>query len=399
MVEEDPALDIEPGEESEDELQPGDAHAYEQTAVYSSDWTAETILNQLRQGNIELNPSFQRREAWRDEGKSRFVESLFLGLPIPQLVLAERKDKRGAFIVIDGKQRLLALRRFSPEPGDPEPPLQLRGLEVRRDLNGKTIDEIRADPNLAADLAFFENQTVRTVVVRAWPDDDFLFRVFLRLNQTSVKLSPQELRQALLPGPFVSFADSRSADSDAIHAALGIDAADFRMRDVELLVRYFGFAWFLEQYQGNLKAFLDLTCRELNSEWATREEEIMAEADRCDDAIRATQEIFGRDSFHRWLGEKYEGRFNRAVFDIMTFYFRTPEVARAAIDHRDAVQAAYHRLSEQDHEFVDAVQSTTKSIGATHLRLARWGTALQDATHIAVPIPDLVDGKIRLPAR
>src|SRR5436190_18534638 len=75
--------------------------------VYSADWTAETILGQLEKGNIDVKPRFQRRDAWSSSHKSRFIESLILGLPIPQIVLAELG--KGRFIVLDGKQRLLAL--------------------------------------------------------------------------------------------------------------------------------------------------------------------------------------------------------------------------------------------------------------------------------------------------
>jgi hypothetical protein len=397
VTEKDVLFEPEPGEETEDDLPAGDSLAFEQTAVYSTDWTTETILNQLRKGNIELNPSFQRREAWGAERKSSFIESLFLGLPIPQIVLAERKDRRGAFIVIDGKQRLLALRRFSPEPDDSVEALRLKSLEVRTDLDGKTLAEIESDQGLSDDLAFFENQTIRTVVIRAWPTDDFLFRVFLRLNQTSVRLSPQELRQALLPGPFVTFADDRSADSEAIQAALGLRAPDFRMRDVEVLVRYFAFARFLEQYQGNLKAFLDLTCSELNMRWDDEEAAIRADADRCDFAIETTQTIFGRDAFRRWSSDHYEGRFNRAVFDVMVYYFRNTAIAEAAVGRAEEVVTAYRTLSNEDREFVDSVQSTTKSIQATQLRLERWGEALSDAAEIDIPVPELRGRRIHIP--
>lgn len=388
----------EPGEETEDDLGRGDVRAIEQTAVYSSDWTAETVLSQLRRGNIELNPTFQRREAWRDERKSAFIESLFLGLPIPQIVLAERKDRRGAFLVIDGKQRLLALRRFAPEPEDEPRALRLTGLEVRSDLNGKTLADIQQDGDLADDLAFFENQTIRTVVLRGWPDDDFLFRVFLRLNQTNVKLSPQELRQALMPGPFVTWADDRSASSKQIQDALGLADADFRMRDVELLVRYFAFARFLASYEGNLKEFLDATCRQLNLVFERERAGIEADAVSCERAIETTRVIFGRGAFRRWNGERYEGRFNRAVFDVMVFYFRHEAVADAATAKAEAVENAYKRLSEDDARFVDAVQSTTKTLSNTQLRLEHWGRVLQEAAGVPLPIPELENRRIRVPS-
>jgi hypothetical protein len=96
-------------DETEDDLKPTN---FNQAVTWATDWTTETIVLQLQRGVIDLNPNFQRRDAWRQTRKSRFIESLILGLPIPEIVLAERKEKRGTYIVIDGKQRLLTLKQF-----------------------------------------------------------------------------------------------------------------------------------------------------------------------------------------------------------------------------------------------------------------------------------------------
>ncbi|WP_187272410.1 DUF262 domain-containing protein [Methylobacterium sp. WL9] len=85
---------------------------FSQAVLYSTDWTVETIISQAKRGNIEMRPRFQRRDAWRVLRKSRFVESIILGLPIPQIVLAEKRNERGKYIVLDGKQRLLSLLQF-----------------------------------------------------------------------------------------------------------------------------------------------------------------------------------------------------------------------------------------------------------------------------------------------
>jgi len=87
----------------------GEAGRQYQAVINQADWTVETIIQQIDKGNIELNPAFQRREAWQTPRKSQYIESLIINVPVPQVVLAERRDKRGKFIVIDGKQRLLAL--------------------------------------------------------------------------------------------------------------------------------------------------------------------------------------------------------------------------------------------------------------------------------------------------
>lgn len=58
-------------------------------SLWSTDWTAETIVSQLKRGNINLSPRYQRRQAWEPKRQSRFIESLILGLPVPQIILAE----------------------------------------------------------------------------------------------------------------------------------------------------------------------------------------------------------------------------------------------------------------------------------------------------------------------
>ena len=107
-----------PVEESEDEatnefvdeldtpLGTEEVPLFSDAVLHSSDWTVETLFSQLKRKNIDINPRFQRRDAWDSGKKSRFIESIILGLPIPQIVLAERKGERGRYIVLDGKQRL-----------------------------------------------------------------------------------------------------------------------------------------------------------------------------------------------------------------------------------------------------------------------------------------------------
>ena len=83
-----------------------------EAVTWSTDWTVETIFNSFQRGSFQLSPKFQRRDAWSGLQKSRFIESLVYGLPVPQIVLAESKESRNKFIVLDGKQRLITLSIF-----------------------------------------------------------------------------------------------------------------------------------------------------------------------------------------------------------------------------------------------------------------------------------------------
>lgn len=391
---EEPDFDL--SDESEDDVQQSGPLA-SSAVVTATDWTTETLLSQLRRGNIDLDPTFQRRDAWTLERKSRFIESLVLGIPVPQVVLAERKGTRGKYIVIDGKQRLLALAQFGGIAQDSRSnSFALEKLTVRTDLNGMSLDAIQSDPLFVDELNAFDNATVRTVVIKNWPSDDYLYVVFHRLNTGSVPLSPQELRQALFPGPFTAFVDAFSFDSLAIHSALGIQGSDFRMRDAELLTRTYGFATYLPEYSGNLKQFLDTTCARLNSDWATAEANIRAQAVQFEHGIRVCSEIFRDFTFRRSLGVSPERRFNRAVYDVQMFGMSEPRVRDVMSANPVEIRNAYIRLARTP-AFNDATGSTTKSIGATYQRFSLWSSAVNAIVPGTLPTVTLGnDNRIRL---
>ena len=170
--------------ESEEDISNVGGLSFSDLAVTGTDWTVETIINQIKKGNIQLDPSFQRRDAWTTKVKSKFIESLFMGLPIPQIILAEQRDKKGKFIVIDGKQRLLSLKQFAL-PSKNENALKLSGLEVLSKFNRMTYADIE-NGLFFDDIDAFNNQTIRTVVIKNWRNVEVLYLLFLRLNTGSV---------------------------------------------------------------------------------------------------------------------------------------------------------------------------------------------------------------------
>lgn len=378
------------GVESEEDLGAIDPSLLGRAVVTGTDWTAETILSQLAKGNIGLDPAFQRRDAWSQTRKSKFIESIILGLPIPQLVLAESQDLKGTYIVIDGKQRLLSLQQFAgiKLPAGQEP-LKLRGLLVRKELESSKYSDIQKDEQLAPYLAAFENQPIRTVIVKNWQNEKVLYIIFHRLNTGSVPLSPQELRQALHPGKFLEFAVQYSEASHGLKRTLNLTRPDFRMRDVELLVRYFAYKNFIADYSGSLKDFLDDTCKKLNKDWKKRAAELTEQTRELELAISTAFKIFGRSqSFRKWDGERFERRFNRAAFDIMVYYFSDRRVRKQALSKKQAVKTAFQDLCARNSVFLRSLETTTKSIEATSARFSRWGRALRDLG-IAVHIPKI----------
>lgn len=374
--------------ENEDDVPTPNGYSGHEAVVSSSDWTTETIINQINKDRIILDPQFQRRDAWRGPRKSKFIESLFLGLPVPQIVLAESKEQKGKYLVIDGKQRLLSIRQFAAQPGDSKfKQLKLSSLDILKTLNGKTLNDVYSDFTLSDELSNFENQTIRTVVIKNWPNDDFLYHVFLRLNTGSVPLSPQELRQALHPGSFTFYLDDFSSKSEELQKILGKKEPDFRMRDAEILLRFVSFNMFPREYNGNLKIFLDRTCMTLNSRWIEEQHKIIEKFNTFEEINRFAFNEFGNLPYRKWVGDKFEQRFNRAIFDVITQYLSNPEALRLAKDRNGVIRTTFIDLCENSKDFIRSVESTTKSMTATRTRFEEWYTAANRALGINVRCP------------
>lgn len=377
-------------DESDDDVGPEDYAAFAEAVVFSTDWTTETIVQQLERENILLNPRFQRRDAWSRTRKSLFVESLILGLPIPQIVLAETREQRGKYIVLDGKQRLLALLQFWGLGKGANNAYSLIGLVVRSDLRGKQIGDFKRDPALRGDLTTLQNATMRTVVIRNWPNRNFLHQVFLRLNTGSVKLSPQELRQALNPGPFTDFVDDAAIESAELKAMLGLVEPDSRMRDVELLARALAFANFIHDYPGRMKKFLDTSFDKMNTSWESREGAVRKQVAEFNEGITALVSIFGVENIARKPGSR---AFNKAIFDTLIFYFRDATIRGAALANPDGVREAYRALVKSP-DFVLAADRDTAGTPNTATRFREWGTALRSALGMDFAVPERKDSTI-----
>ena len=383
------------GTEGEDDIDQKDGN-FNQSVIWGTDWTAETVNNQLTRGNIDLFPKFQRRDAWSNKAKSKFIESLILGLPIPQIILAEKQNSRGKYIVIDGKQRLLTIRRFFSESKDDEfTPLRLVGLDILTHLNGKTYKKIKEDIQFRDELSQVENQSIRTTIIKNWPNESFLFTVFLRLNTGSIKLSPQELRQALHPGKFIDFADDFSIASEGIKKMLNLSKPDYRMRDVEIVIRFFANKYFLKSYEGNLKKAFDNTVKLLNEKWESEETRITVDANNLNDAILFSIDLFGgpRHAFSKWLGHSFQNNFNRAIFDIMVYYFSVPEILSEAKEKQQQILALFKELCTDDEDFLSSFEHTTKSMDNTFKRISTWGEALSKVLDVKITVPYYIDNK------
>jgi uncharacterized protein with ParB-like and HNH nuclease domain len=368
----------EEGAESEADLGKQDSSVYSKAVIWGTDWTAETIISQLRKKNIDLNPDFQRRDAWDIDKKSKFIESLILGLPVPPIILAEKKEKKNSYIVIDGKQRLLSIMQFCKSDGDIEyESLFLNNLEILHDLNGLNYEILLQNKDSENYVTNFDNQAIRAVVIKNWPNEKFLYTVFLRLNTGSLKLSPQELRQALHPGEFLNYINKYVETKNPIRDILNLSRPDSRMRDIELIIRFFSFKNYLNEYKESLKDFLDVCCKKLNDGWKENQDNYQEQQKSLEAAISFTTEIFGkRNRFSKYLDNKYTNIFNRTIYDIMAYYFSDVKHLNVLRNKKQDVKLAFEDMSK-DKEFIWATAGSTKDMEKTKKRYELWGQRIK----------------------
>ena len=364
-----------------------DPTALEKIVVFSRDWTVETIVSQIEKGNIDLEPKFQRRNAWNDARRSRLIESLVINAPVPEIVLAEDPSHRNSFLVIDGKQRLMAVAGFvKPEIYSFWYSPKLSGLKVRRDLNGKTFREISDDDRSDVSSKLM-NADVRCTVISGYKKPDVLYDIFYRLNTGSVPLSAQELRQVLHKGPFAEWLINYTNVLRPIHPIIGCDGPDERLRDVELVLRFIAFDTDIESYKGNLKKFLDDTMRRFNSDWVNYEAKAAASVNRFEKAIERLTRLLSAERVDRkYTNKKWETIFNKALFEVQAYYFARISTEKVSKADSKLFLKEFQKLC-QSKDFLTTIESTTKSTENYRTRYSMFGEFLSSFFDTSIKPP------------
>lgn len=152
-------------------------------------------------GELELHPEFQRFFRWTPEQKSRLIESILLGIPVPPVFVAERSDAK--WDVIDGLQRLSTILELmgelQGEDGNKKEPLQLTRTHYLPDLEGmywSHEDESKCLPEFAQ--IKIKRARIDVNIVSSTSDEVVKYEVFQRLNTGGAKATDQEVRNCLL---------------------------------------------------------------------------------------------------------------------------------------------------------------------------------------------------------
>jgi hypothetical protein len=160
------------------------------------------ITNLYKEGVLVIRPEFQRLYRWTDDQKSRLIESILLGIPLPSIFVSQ--DPEGKWELVDGLQRistLLELQGLFPEKNGKRPPLKLKATSYLPDLEGKTWgDEEGGEYLTEAQKLDIRFSRLDLRIIKRSSDPKAKFDLFQRLNSYGSPLTAQEVRTAVLVG-------------------------------------------------------------------------------------------------------------------------------------------------------------------------------------------------------
>ena len=356
---------------------------YDITAV-PNDFNIRTIFDFVDSGVVSI-PGFQRNYVWDIKRASKLIESLIIGLPIPQIFLYE--ESRNKFSVIDGQQRLMSIYYFKKKRF----PRESKRAALRKliELHGTVPSEVMADdeyfvnfnlqlpsslPNqvnrfnrlnydtLADYQSQFDLRTVRNVVIRQnspdEEDDSSIYEIFNRLNSGGINLTPQEIRVSLYHSKFYSMLDKLN-QRDKWRRLIGLIEPDLHAKDVELLLRAFAMLWYSSEYKPSMTRFLNLCSRRFKR---VGDEDIAYCETLFDSFLDSCADLDGKAFI-----SKQGKRFNISTFEaVFVAAASEPFAQRRLIDRKISVDNLERLKSDPD--FVKATLTSTASSANVALR-------------------------------
>lgn len=359
-------------------------------SVIPNDFNITTIFNLIDSGAIEM-PVFQRNYIWDRKRASRFIESLVLGLPIPQIFLYQKARNR--FLVIDGQQRLLSIYYFIKQRF----PLPEKRAELRKifDENNGIPDSVLFDDSYFQDFKLllpksevgeknpldglrygnlgiyksnFEFMTMRCMAIRqneSKEDDGSVFEIFSRLNTGGVNLTNQEIRACLYYSDF--FRMLNVLNQNSIWRKLYGKPEDGKFKDVEIILRSFALLCDSKSYSGSMNNFINRFAKNAMS-FSTQEIEYLRNlfASFLEACVDVPRDLFATK----------KGELNAALFDcvfavVAGKYYKNNSLIS------EKIQADKICALKADTEFEEAITHSTSHTKMVEKRISKAHEYLQ----------------------
>jgi uncharacterized protein with ParB-like and HNH nuclease domain len=220
------------------------------------DITVRQLYSMIAEKQIELQPEYQRHFVWDSTRQSLLIESIFLGIPIPNLFMATNIDS--TWEVIDGLQRLTTIVNFVGDedvrmrtnPNSQK--LRITGLDKVEAMNGYTFE------NLPMSVQhMFMTRPIRITVLNDKSDFSVRYDLFERLNTGGVILHAQEIRNCVFLGEFKDFITECSENADFKNSVKMTENSERTGNREELVLKFFAYFEDRNLFVHSVKEFLN----------------------------------------------------------------------------------------------------------------------------------------------
>lgn len=266
-----------------------------------------SLIEQLENDEIDLQPDFQRAsDVWDNTKKSRLIESVILGLPLPSFYFSEDPVSK-KLSIIDGLQRICAIRDFVLNT---ENPLKLENLQFLKTFEGMTFSQL-ARPEIKR----IKSLKITMNTLRKGTPNDVKYIIFQRVNTAGEPLTPQEMRHALNQGPAAVFI-KELAEIESFKEATNYKVQSKRMQDRDFANRFVAFFIGYKDYNGELDMFLNEKMGALNKMSYEQRENIRTSFDK---SMRCCYRIFQDDTFRKRNDNQHRRKpISKAVYDTLS---------------------------------------------------------------------------------
>lgn len=352
-MEENNANEIEIIDEPSDEVTP---YRYTITS-YGADYPVDSLVKRL-ESEVVFVPKFQRGYVWSLTEACRFVESLLLGLPVPGIFLS-KDTSTSKLLVIDGQQRLKTLQFFYEGIFKGK---EFKLVNVQKRFEGKTYKTLEDPDRIRLDDAIIH----ATIVKQDEPSDDqsSVFHIFERLNTGGKQLQPQEIRTCIYFGKFTGLLKELNNHS-SWRDIYGKPSE--RLKDQELILRFFALFFHDTQYETPMKEFLNKYMGE-NRELVKDSEEVLCK--KFTVTIDFIHEVFGTRAF------RPKKALNVAVFDAIMVAI-AKRIDKGEITNKAAFRKRYKALLV-DNSFLEACSRATTDKANVNKRILLATEAFQE---------------------
>lgn len=281
------------------------------------------MINLYMDGDLDIHPEFQRIYRWNQVQKSRLIESILLGIPLPSFFVAQRED--GVWDVVDGLQRLSTIFSFigiyRNESGDIEPPLELTGTEYLSELDGKLWEHEDESLCFSRELQrAFKREKLDLKIIKKESDEHTKYELFQRLNTFGSSLSDQEVRNCLLimiNKPMYDWLYELSQYDYFTNVFPLSEKQISEQYNMELVLRFLSLKDVdIQRVRGGIDIGEFLT--ERMKEIATNEDYDMAqEGLKLKKTFKILDKALGENAFRKFHNGRYLGAFSLSIFEVI----------------------------------------------------------------------------------